>query len=191
MTAAAPSGRRRTRNPELTRAAIVDALLDALGAGERAPTAKSLAARAGVSERSVFVHFADLDDLRAAASERQHGRIVERLTAVDASLPLRDRVVAIATQREQIHPLQSVRVIALVESRSSAPMAVQMKRTDAALSQQVLDALAPELAADPELAKVVDALFSWGFRTQLTDILGLSGPEATAATVRTVLSVLQ
>ncbi len=191
MTAAAPSGRRRTRNPELTRAAIVEALLDALGEGERAPTAKSLAARAGVSERSIFVHFADLDDLKAAAAERQHERILEHLSPVDPTLPLRERVVAIAIQREEIHPLQRVRLVALIESRTSTAIATQLGRTDAALSQQVLDALGPELAGDTELAKIVDAHFSWGFRTQLSDVLGLAAREATAATVRAVLSVLQ
>lgn len=191
MTAADPPGRRRVRNPARTRDLIVEALLEALGAGERAPTAKMLAARAGVSERSVFVHFTDLDDLRSAASERQHERILEQLSPIDLSLPLLDRVTAIAVQREAIHPLQGVRLIALIESRASTVVAAQMERTDTALRAQVLDALGPEVADDAELLQIVDALFSWGFRTHLSDVLGLSGDKATTATVRAVMAALE
>lgn len=60
--------RRRVRNPELTRQAIVDAALSAVEEGECTPTSRDIAERAGVSERSIFVHFRDLYDLRLAAT---------------------------------------------------------------------------------------------------------------------------
>lgn len=61
MPTAAGPATPRTRDPERTRQAILDALLTALGEGDLSPSARRLARRAGVSERSIFVHFAFCD----------------------------------------------------------------------------------------------------------------------------------
>ena len=49
----------RTVRAERTRQALVDSLLNLLDEGQLTPTAAEIAARAGVSERSVFQHFPD------------------------------------------------------------------------------------------------------------------------------------
>ena len=58
---ARPDGRRASR--ERNRIAVVDALLDLYAEGNLRPGAGEVARRAGLSRRSVFRYFDDLDDL--------------------------------------------------------------------------------------------------------------------------------
>ena len=53
-----------------TRRAVADAMLDLIGEGDLRPTSKVIAERAGVSERTIFQHFSDLEMLFGAAAER-------------------------------------------------------------------------------------------------------------------------
>jgi TetR/AcrR family transcriptional regulator of autoinduction and epiphytic fitness len=59
--------RRRARNVDV----VVDAMLGLLGEGRGWPSASEVAARAGLSERSVYRYFDDLDALARAAVETQ------------------------------------------------------------------------------------------------------------------------
>ena len=74
----------RTARSARTREAVVTAVLELVRAGNPRPTAKEIAARAGISLRSVYVHFDDLDDLFAAAGARQAEEVAHLLYAVDA-----------------------------------------------------------------------------------------------------------
>ncbi len=53
-----------------TRRAVADAMLALIDEGDLRPTSKAIAERAGVSERTIFQHFADLEALFGAAAER-------------------------------------------------------------------------------------------------------------------------
>ena len=68
--ATAPVTDGRSARSQRTRNAVVDALLDLNREGNLRPTAREIAARAGVSLRSVYVHFDDLEDLFLAAAKR-------------------------------------------------------------------------------------------------------------------------
>ena len=57
-----------------TRSGIVQALLDLLNDGVLAPTAAQIADRAGVSVRSVFQHFADMEALYGDLAAEQRER---------------------------------------------------------------------------------------------------------------------
>ncbi len=70
------------------RDAIVDALLDLMQEGQVRPTAAQIAARAGVSLRTVFQHFRDLEALFAAAADRQTARLLALAGEVPATGPL-------------------------------------------------------------------------------------------------------
>jgi AcrR family transcriptional regulator len=70
----APVADGRTARSTRTRDAIADALLDLLFGGNLRPTAKEIAERAGVSLRSVYVHFDDLEDLFCVAVNRHFVR---------------------------------------------------------------------------------------------------------------------
>lgn len=92
----------RTVRAERTRQALVDALLALLYEGQLQPTAERIAERAGVSERSLFQHFADRDALYQAVAVQQYERIVPTLEAIDVSLPLPERIAAFVEQRARL-----------------------------------------------------------------------------------------
>lgn len=86
-----------------TRQAIVDALIDLIEAGDVKPAAPRIAEKAGVSLRSIYQHFEDLEALFAAA----HARYTERLlNDVVLELPtsgtFEERLHAFVEQRAQI-----------------------------------------------------------------------------------------
>ena len=110
----------RTARSARTRDAVVLAVLELVRAGNPRPTAKEIAARAGISLRSVYVHFDDLDDLFAAASERQTAAVAQLLYPVDAQHPLRQRIDEVVGQRSAIwEELAPVRRAVLVWESSS------------------------------------------------------------------------
>jgi TetR/AcrR family transcriptional regulator of autoinduction and epiphytic fitness len=82
-----------------TRDAIISALLDLVAGGDVAPTAQRIADRAGVSVRSVYQHFADVEGLYADAAERTYEWVRETAKDVDASLPVSRRVDAFVDSR--------------------------------------------------------------------------------------------
>ena len=62
-----------------TREAVVDALLALNDRGVLRPTARDIAAEAGVSLRSLYVHFDDLESLFVAAGQRHTERLLAQL----------------------------------------------------------------------------------------------------------------
>jgi TetR/AcrR family transcriptional regulator, regulator of autoinduction and epiphytic fitness len=85
-----------------TRDAIISALLDLIAGGDIAPTAQRIADRAGVSVRSVYQHFADVEGLYADAAERTYEWVRETAKEVDPSLPLVRRVEAFVDNRANV-----------------------------------------------------------------------------------------
>src|SRR4051812_35437271 len=86
-----------------TRDSVVDAVLELVGEGHTRPTAREIADAAGISVRSVYVHFDDLDDLFRAAADRHFEQMASVLQPVDATLGLVERVAASTDQRVRIH----------------------------------------------------------------------------------------
>jgi AcrR family transcriptional regulator len=110
----------RTARSARTREAVVTAVLELVRAGNPRPTAKEIAGRAGISLRSVYVHFDDLDDLFAAAGTRQAEEVAHLLYAVDDALPLDERIAEVVRQRAAIwEVLAPVRRAALSWASSS------------------------------------------------------------------------
>jgi AcrR family transcriptional regulator len=95
----------RTVRAERTRQALVDSLLSLLDEGQLTPTAAAIAARAGVSERSVFQHFPDREALLEAVAREQYDRVVPTLRPVDSTLPLPERVEQFTAQRARLYEL--------------------------------------------------------------------------------------
>ncbi len=83
--------------------AVVDALLTLCREGNYRPNAAEVAERAGVSVRTVFRLFEDLDSLVEIAVEQQWERIGSLHDAPDASGTRAERVAALASQRIAIH----------------------------------------------------------------------------------------
>jgi AcrR family transcriptional regulator len=86
-----------------TRQAVADALLDLIDGGELRPTSKSIAERAGVSERTIFQHFEDLETLFSAAAERVGDRIVRSTRYVAAEGPFEDRLESYVSELAFLH----------------------------------------------------------------------------------------
>jgi len=92
----------RTARSARTREAVVRAVLDLVRAGSSRPTAREIAEHAGISLRSVYVHFDDLEDLFLAAAREYVRQLSALLKPIDAILPLRARIAAWADQRASI-----------------------------------------------------------------------------------------
>ncbi|HUA96675.1 MAG TPA: TetR/AcrR family transcriptional regulator [Acidimicrobiales bacterium] len=105
-----------------TRDAIVSALMDLIAGGDIAPTAQRIADRAGVSVRSVYQHFTDVEGLYADASARTFDWVKSATKEVDPRWPLERRIdeyTAIrATTLETMTPFS--RAARLIEPTSSA-----------------------------------------------------------------------
>jgi len=126
---------------------VVDALLDLFREGELAPSAAQVAERSGVSHRSVFRYFEDLDQLCRVSIERHaasvahllviddlgKGSLAERIDAmIDARLELYDAVAPIVRVTRVRAPFQP-----LLEERLAADRA----RLDRQVNQQFVDEL--------------------------------------------------
>ncbi len=151
--AAPPDDRRRARGAT-TRTAVVEALLALLYEGDLRPTGPRIAARAGVSLRSVFQHFADLDALFATAAERQG----ERIHALSAPVPVAGtpaaRAAALAAQRARVfEAIAPVRRAALLMEPFAPAIATRLAGLRAAQRRELRRVFAPELARLPAAAR--------------------------------------
>lgn len=110
-------GRRAGRDRNL--GAVVDALLDLFSEGNLRPGADEIAARSGVSRRSVFRYFDDLDSLDRVAMQRQLGRVAHLLDLPDLGQgALGDRIDRLIAQRVRL--FEAILPVARV-SRLRAP----------------------------------------------------------------------
>ena len=90
----------RHRRAQANREAIVEALVSLYAEGHADPSGADIAERAGVSERSLFRHFDDIDDLCHTAFVVQWKRLADRTQLhTPASAPIHEKVAAVVEQR--------------------------------------------------------------------------------------------
>jgi TetR/AcrR family transcriptional regulator, regulator of autoinduction and epiphytic fitness len=151
--APAPVDGRLTRAAR-TRASVVDALLTLNDQGHLRPTARDIAAEAGVSLRSLYVHFDDLEALFVAAGHRHAERLTEVLPPMVTEGDLVTRLDAFLTRRVCIHEFGAgVRRAAVLQAPFSPVLQQALSNGRQALRAEVKVSFAPELAA----AAAVDA----------------------------------
>jgi AcrR family transcriptional regulator len=97
-----PADGRRLRS-ERSRQAVIDALLALYEQGVIRPSVAQIADASGVSERSVFRHFTDLEDLASAATTRQIGQVMEYFADPEQSETTAERVASLVEQRLVLH----------------------------------------------------------------------------------------
>jgi AcrR family transcriptional regulator len=188
---------RRTARSAATRTAVVDALLSLIEAGDLRPTAPRIAARAGVSLRSVFQHFADLEALFAAAADRQTEKIRGLGTRLEASGPLERRVTAFVAQRRRIlEAIAPVRRAALLMEPFSAEIQTRLARARALGRVELQRVFAPELAgrrgaARAEVLAALAAASGFSAWEALRAHQGLSVTRAERVMSRTLRAVLE
>ncbi len=146
-------GRRRRR--ERNRQAVVDALLDLYQEGSLRPSTAEVAERAGLSPRSLFRYFDDVDDLTRAALEGQLERAAPLVpVAVAPSAPLEVRVAALVEQRFRLFDaVAPAATVSRLRSPFQPVLAAELRRNRAFLRDQVRVLFEPELSTlEPERA---------------------------------------
>src|SRR3954462_3397920 len=86
-----------------TRRAIVDALRALHHEGDLRPTAPRVAERAGVSLRTVWQHFNDLETLLVEAGQRDYEIALRYVTPIDPAAPLSARLRQLVRQRGRMY----------------------------------------------------------------------------------------
>lgn len=183
----------RTARRERNREAVVTALLDLYRDGTLMPSADEIAARAGVSARSIFRYFADVDDLASEAVARQQEHLAPLLVLdLDPDAPLEERITAFVAARVRVlSAMGEVGRVARIRSVQQPVVARGLARVRHALRDQVSVVLGPVLAdrADAErdaLLAAADVLCSWEAHDLMRHDQGLSA-EATGAALAIAL----
>jgi AcrR family transcriptional regulator len=184
---------RRQRN----RDAVVDALAELYRDGNFRPSSTEIAERAGLSPRSLFRYFDDVDDLCRAAVERLQEKALP-LVGIDA-VPddrLHRKIEALVAGRLRL--FRTVAAAATV-SRLEAPfhpaLTQGLRRSRAVLRDQLRTLFAPELASmDEERAARVlaalDVLCSFESFALLRHDQGLGMPAVRATLASAVAALL-
>jgi AcrR family transcriptional regulator len=151
------------------RDAVVSAVLDIIReqGGGPIPGAAEVAERAGVSERTVFRHFADLDSLFLAAAQHQRPVLASYLVQRPDAKELDKRIAAIVRLRARMYQdIGAIRRIAVRLAEEHESVARVVNEANRAGRAQLADVFAPELKqAGREKAMVLDQLellTSWG-----------------------------
>jgi AcrR family transcriptional regulator len=185
----------RAARARRTRDRIVAAVLELLEGGELRPTGEQIAARAGVSERSIFQHFPERDGLLAAVSERQRDRVLEIVERIPTDLPLEERIDRLVEQRARIWEMVTpVRRAALLNEPFSDVVREGLQASRKIADSELAVVFAEELGALParERASVRAALAAateFSAWENLRAYQGLSRDKARTA-MRTAVSAL-
>ncbi|CAN5639217.1 hypothetical protein BH10ACT3_BH10ACT3_19230 [soil metagenome] len=185
--AEAPTTDGRVQRGERTRAAIVAALLEKLNDGAYNPTAQEIATAAGVSVRSIFQHFDDMEALFGELVRAQAERVQPLIEAIDADGSFEQRLDAIASQRSTLYErITPIRRAIGNRVHSSPAIASRLSALAAILRQQTATQFAPELdrlaAADhpDQVLDAVELLWSYDAWERLRSTQSLSVDQAVA-----------
>ncbi len=190
-----PADGRRLRR-DRNRDAVVRALLSLYNDGNLNPSTEEIAARSGVSARSLFRYFDDVDDLCEAAIQQQQDD-VRALLPVDATpdQPFAHRVTALVRQRgELFEAIESVATVSRLRAPFQLLVADRLTQGRAFLRGQLTTLFSAELDVMPEAVAVArlaaaDIATSFEAWRLLRDDQHLTRPKA-MATMSEALTVL-
>ena len=179
----------RVTRGQRNRQAIIDALLECYEAGSLRPSVDEVAARAGLSARSVHNHFADVEALRSEVAQRQWDRNLHRGLPVFVDLDAPGRVDALIAYRADLYEaVTPVRRAALLTLHESPAIASNLARLDRRLRRQ-LEAVFPDL--DDDTADALDAALSWDTWHRLRTAQRCSRARAQQVLHRTTTALLE
>jgi AcrR family transcriptional regulator len=170
-----------------TKGRIVQALLDLLTDGEVNPTAAAIAERAGVSVRSVFQHFDDLEALYADLAAEQRARVAPLLESLERPATLDARIDALVAQRRELfETITPVRHAIRGRAAESPALQHRLEEISSVLRHQVERQFDTELASAgtaeaAALAEVIDSVSSFETWDRFRTTQGLSPSTAADA----------
>ncbi|MET7947222.1 TetR/AcrR family transcriptional regulator [Micromonospora sp. NPDC005324] len=185
----------RTARAERTRAAIVEAHLALISEGDLRPTGERIAERAGISLRTLWTNFKDMETLFEASGAEVLRQQDAAYRPISPGLPMAKRVDAYCRQRARLLQLiaPSARAAQMRE-----PVSEQLHRNRLKHIERVRDEVealfAVELAeAGPGREQLLNALVAtstWQAWSMLRYGLGLGVDQARAVMARTVGALL-
>lgn len=192
----APATDGRTARRDRNREAVLDAVLDLFGEDAASPSPDEVAARSGVSLRSVYRYFDDMETLIRAAMTRHLTR-VQPLFEVDGlgEGALDERIERLVMQRlrlfESAGPIMRA---ALIRSRNNDLIRDRVEETRRFLRQQVdhmfakeLDALGPD---GRDTGAALDVLLGFESIEHLRRHRSFSGPAVQRILTTSVAALL-
>jgi TetR/AcrR family transcriptional regulator of autoinduction and epiphytic fitness len=189
-TAVKVDGRRLRR--QNNREAVIDALIALLEEGDYSPSTNDVAERAGISARSLFRYFDDVDDLLRAAIQRQLATAQPVLDlGVTADAPVAMKIRRLVERRVAMHEAltPTARASRIAAHRSSV-ITRQLRAGRRFLGNQIRQLFPEELDGErADLLPAIDALLSYETHDLLRGTHGMSR-ERTQAALMTALTVL-
>ena len=188
----------RTARRDRNREAVLDAVLELFREDAMTPSPAEVAARSGVSTRSVQRYFEDMDTLVRAALARHLEKVGPLYVIPDLGVGPRDeRIERMIIGRLRLYEAVAPMVrAAMVRIRSNPLIAerlatarVQLRAQIAAMFAPELDALAPDVGC--EVLDALDAVFAFDALELLRAGLGRSEAEAAQVLGRAVRALLR
>jgi AcrR family transcriptional regulator len=176
---------------------VVDALLALYTEGNLDPSAADVAERSGLSPRSLFRYFTDVDDLARAAIDRQYAIVLPMaVIELDMDAPLEERAKSLVERR--VNVFEIVGKVGLV-ARLRAPfepviaeqltgIRVQMRAQIGALFSEELKALGT--ARGRAALAAIDSLCSFEVYHLWRGDQGLGTAEITTLMTSAILALL-
>ena len=177
---------------EQNREAVVDALLALFREGNYQPSAAEIAARSGLSLRSLFRYFDDVDDLHRAAAARQIALVMPLLRiGIEPGAPALDKVRAVVRARvrlfEEIGP--SARALRACAHRHE-PLAAELARNRAFFRGQLRALFAPE-AGNTSFLPALDVLCSFESYELLRTDQGMSRARVETTLIEAISALVR
>jgi AcrR family transcriptional regulator len=185
----------RSARAERTRGAIVEAHLALISEGDLRPTGERIAERAGISLRTLWTNFKDMETLFQASGVEVLRRQDAAYRPISPGLPLAKRVDAYCRQRARLLQLiaPSARAAQMREPVSGQLHRNRLKHIDR-VRDEVEQLFATELAqagrGREQLINALVAASMWPAWSMLRDGLGLGVDQARAVMTRTVGALL-
>ena len=177
----------RTARRERNREAVVTALLGLYREGVMTPSADEIATRAGVSARSLFRYFADVDDLAFAAVARQAEHLMPLLALdLDPAASVDERIHTFVTARIRLlEAMGEVGRVARFRANQQPVVAEGLARVREVLREHLAELLGPTLAGRPDderraVLAAADVLCSWEAHDLMRNDQGLDAPAVAA-----------
>lgn len=194
-TAPSPRVDGRALRTQRTTELLVAANLALLAEGELRASAQRIAERAGVSVRTLFLHFADMEELFAATAATILEQQRRSARTISPTLPLEVRIERFSRQRaRRLEHLAPYALASQVREPFSAMLRSYRVKHVEAVSAQIEALFAAELPKDPaareQVVQAMTVASTWGSWSVLRQHLGLGVSRSRGVMARTLTSLV-